>query len=161
MSNVFNKSLKIISCRNSKIFSYHADTTLWYPALTYQYSNLFMKFIMCCIYDFIFHNTLSLKWSRMKDLNLRRLVPNQVCCRATLIRVVWWRMRESNSHEGLAKAPGSHYINPPLTWYYFWYIWNCSRSTIQLFKKFFSLLRCIRKDSFLFFTTWCSYSCFI
>jgi hypothetical protein len=25
----------------------------------------------------------------------------------------WWRMRESNSHEDLAKVPGSHYINPP------------------------------------------------
>ena len=23
-------------------------------------------------------------------------------------------MRESNSHEDLAKVPGSHYINPPL-----------------------------------------------
>ncbi len=27
--------------------------------------------------------------------------------------ITWWRMRESNSHEDLAKVPGSHYINPP------------------------------------------------
>ena len=25
----------------------------------------------------------------------------------------WWRITESNCCEGLAKAPGSHYINPP------------------------------------------------
>ena len=25
-------------------------------------------------------------------------------------------MRESNSHEDLAKVPGSHYINPPILW---------------------------------------------
>ena len=39
--------------------------------------------------------------------------------------------------------------------------WNCSWSTIQLFKKFFSLLRSIRIDLFLLFTFGCSYSCFI
>ena len=38
---------------------------------------------------------------------------------------------------------------------------NCSWSTIQLFKKFFSLLRSIRIDLFLLFTFGCSYSCFI
>jgi len=42
-----------------------------------------------------------------------------------------------------------------------WYVWNCSWAAIQLFKKFFSLLRCRRIDSFLFFTAGCSYSCFV
>ncbi len=51
--------------------------------------------------------------------------------------------------------------SPKLTCYNFWNIWNCSRTAIQLFKKTFSLLRCIRIDSFLFFTTGRSYSCFI
>ena len=32
-------------------------------------------------------------------------------------RLFWWRMRESNSHEDLAKVPGSHYINPPKIYY--------------------------------------------
>ena len=41
------------------------------------------------------------------------------------------------------------------------YIWNCSWTTVELFEKFFSLLRCIRIDALLFFTLWCSYSCFI
>ena len=41
------------------------------------------------------------------------------------------------------------------------YVRNCSWTTIQLFKKFFSLLWCIRIDSFLFFTLRCSHSCLI
>ena len=42
-----------------------------------------------------------------------------------------------------------------------WNVWHCSWTTIQLFKKFFSFLRCVRIDAFLFFTTRCSYSCLI
>jgi hypothetical protein len=41
------------------------------------------------------------------------------------------------------------------------YVRNCSRTTIQLFKKFLSFLRCVRIDTLLFFTTRCSHSCFI
>ena len=52
-------------------------------------------------------------------------------------------------------------LHSELTCYNMRYIWNCSWTTIQLLEKFFSLLRCIRIDTFLFFTLRCSYSCFI
>ena len=42
-----------------------------------------------------------------------------------------------------------------------WDVWHCSWPTVQLFEKFFSLLRCVRIDPFLFFTARCPYSCLI
>ena len=57
-------------------------------------------------------------------------------------------------------------ITPPgyeltLTCHNLWNIWNCSWTTIQWLKKFFSFLRSIRIDSFLFFTLRSSHSCFV
>ena len=50
---------------------------------------------------------------------------------------------------------------PQLTWNNLWYVRNCSWTAVELFKKFFSLLRSIRIDSFLFFTLRCSNSGFV
>ena len=82
-------------------------------------------------------NTFWLKWSEYKDSNLGPPGPKP------------------------GALPDCATLRINLTWNNMWYVRHCSWSTVELFKEFFSLLRCVRIDSFLFFTTRCSHSCFI
>ena len=127
-------------------------------------------------------------WHPLKDSNLDQRFWRPVCCHYTK-ETNWLRGTDSNRRSS-GYEPGELPLLHPaingrstrirtldplvpnqvryqtalhseLTWYDMWYVWNCSRTAVELFEKFFSLLRCIRIDSFLFFTLRCANCCFV